>query len=131
VGTIVVRAFSYELPLSPPGVTGSAGAPVAFRAGPGTYRVVNQGRRTHEVRVMGMRNGGRAPEAVQFLLGAGSRTPPGEFLDGAVEVPAGGQGVLELDLAPGDYVLVCTLSDPASGQPYAARGLARDFSVVR
>jgi hypothetical protein len=128
---IVVRGFSFELPgLSPTGA-GGADAPVSIRAGPAVYRVVNDGSAAHEVRVMRMRGGAGAQDAVQHLLGAGSRTPPGEFVDGRVEVPAGGEGRLEVDLTPGGYILVCTLPDPATGQPYAARGLVRDLSVSR
>jgi hypothetical protein len=130
--TITIHEFFFDVSGTPP-TTGTGGPAVSFSASAGqaVHRVVNEGQQPHEVRVMRMRGKAGADEAVQFLLGAGPRIPPGDFVGDAVVVPAGGAGTFELDLEPGDYALVCTLEDPATGQPYAARGLARDLFVAR
>ncbi len=107
-GGIVLNDFSITLPQ---GFTGR-----------GIYRVVNRGAQPHEIVLLRLVPGKTMQDVQAFLSQQGPPSGPPPF------IPAGGgQGIsrrqvnyVHLNLAPGNYVALCFIPDPASGKPRRA-----------
>jgi|TARA_B100000315_G_C14144924_1_gene393051 hypothetical protein len=73
-------------------------------------------------------------DLTQVVAEGGGEPPPGpppfEFVGGLQATMPGetGWGAV-LDLAPGDYALVCFVEDPETGAPHAALGMTSSFTV--
>lgn len=98
--------------------------------GRGTYRVVNRGAQPHEVGFLRLAPGKTLEEVKAFFAGQAPAGPP-------PIIPAGGtQGLhrglsnyVRLNLAPGTYMAVCFIPDPASGKPHTELGMITTFQV--
>jgi hypothetical protein len=55
--------------------------------------------------------------------------PPFEVVGGMQALATGMRGWAVLDLAPGNYLAICAVPDPASGQPHLALGMIASFTV--
>jgi hypothetical protein len=135
-GTVVMRDFAFELPDQ-------------IAAGPQVWEVVNEGPQPHEIallklapgvtpeQVLGMMAGPAAsPEANHEMAspaasaGSAAAGPPPFAPAGGMQALASGlRGWTLLDLEPGDYLAICFVPDPASGQPHAELGMVASFSV--
>jgi len=136
-GTVVMRDFSFELPAQ-------------IAAGPQVWEVVNEGPQPHEIvllrlapgvtqeQAMGMFGGPPASPAAGHDMATPAGTPAGSAADAPPGIPVGGMQALAtglrgwavLDLAPGTYLAVCGIPDPATGQPHFALGMVASFTVA-
>jgi len=55
--------------------------------------------------------------------------PPGTAVGGMQAFPPGATQQLQLDLEPGEYVVVCHVTSP-NGTPHHARGMIRQVMVT-
>lgn len=116
-GTIVLKDFSFVLPQ---GFTGK-----------GIYLVVNEGAQPHEVTIVRLAPGKTMEDLEAFLAQTGPPAgPPPIIPAGGAQGLTGGQvNYLHLNLAPGNYVALCFIPDPASGKPHVALGMLTPFRV--
>ena len=103
--------------------------PVGGVAEPGTYRVVNEGPSDHELVLMRVDEGKALGDVAAYLQGGFRGEPPLAFVGGAGGVEPGADTYVDLDLAPGDYVAMCFLPDPATGKRHAELGMVSTFTV--
>lgn len=107
--------------------------PSDLKAGKHTWAVINKGKEIHEMGMIRL----KAPAAdVQKALTAppGSTPPAGpppfEDAGGFQAIAPGMTGWTTVDLAKGEYALVCFVPSPANqGKPHVALGMFRSFTV--
>lgn len=90
--------------------------------------VENAGSQPHELVLFRLAEG-RTPAD---LLAWASRLvgpPPGEPTGGATEIAPGGVNYVAVNLEPGDYALVCFVSDAADHQSHAKHGMVARIRV--
>jgi hypothetical protein len=101
-----------------------------FSAGQTTWKVWNHGGQPHEMALLKLAQGESDQDAIAYLEQEHPAGPP-PFSD------AGGIGGLGLDksgwvtlnLTPGNYVALCYVPDPTSGQPHFMMGMHQAFAV--
>ena len=113
--TFTMADFTFEMPDSLP-------------AGPATYRVVNAGEQPHELNLLKLEPGKTLAD-VQAWEAAPSGPPPYQAVGGINGISPGGEGYMELNLPPGDYIAVCKIPDPASGEAHSHLGMIKGFTV--
>lgn len=110
-------------------------APASLPAGETVIDAVNNGPQPHELALLRIQDGSTYDEALDIIL-----TPPGEgpppegpppfSFTGQVAVLGDGlSGQTTLDLTAGAYALLCFVTDPDSGLPHAALGMAQELTV--
>ena len=120
--TIVLGDFSFTVPS---GFTGK-----------GTVDISNQGNQIHELNLFKLAPGKTVADAKKFLLvppGAPAPTgpPPLTELTGVVGLTPQQHAWLDLDLTPGNYLLVCFFPDPTKGGlPHALEGMIKEFTIT-
>lgn len=114
-GTFSLRDFAFDMPAS-------------LASGKATYRVVNVGRQLHELNIVKLASG----KSIDDLLAwekAPAGPPPFESVGGINAFSADGSGYMTLDLAPGTYVALCRVPDPASGVAHEHLGMIQQFTI--
>lgn len=136
-GSVVLLDFAFTLPAE-------------IAAGPQIWEVVNEGPQPHEIALLKLAPG-VTPEQLQGMFAgppaspeaghdmaspaatsdpaAAAGPPPFEPVGGMQALAAGMRGWAVLDLEPGNYLAVCFVPDPASGQPHTALGMVASFTV--
>jgi hypothetical protein len=102
-------------------------APIA--AGHRTIRVVNDGPQLHELVLTLLPEGKTASDLLAWNPETATEPPPARYLGGAVGLVPGGEALVEADLAPGNYVLICYIPDAKDGKPHFAHGMVLPFTV--
>ena len=101
-------------------------------AGHFTLEVANQGPEPHEMNIVRL-NGLTLAQLRAALTGPppeGAGPPPFEFVGGSQAMMPGMHEWLDLDLAAGNYALICFVPSPAhNGQPHIALGMIRGLTV--
>lgn len=112
--TVVMRDFAFDTP--------------EIHAGVQTLRVVNRGPQPHEMAIARVPDD-VTPEQIAAALERPEAPPPFpmESLSGMQALSAGLSGWITVDFAPGTYVLLCFVPDPATGLPHVALGM---YAVV-
>lgn len=105
------------------------GLPEAGLATPGAYRVRNDGAQDHEMVVMRIEEGKTMADVAAFLQAGFAGTPPVTFAGGAGGVEPGADSYIDLDLPAGEYVAMCFITDPETGQPHAVQGMVSTFTI--
>lgn len=111
-----------------------SGLPGNVTAGKTTLAVVNKGKEPHEMALLKPK-GIPAAQLLQVLSAPpGSAPPPGpppfEWAGGYQAIMPGATGWATLDLAAGEYALICFVPSPANqGKPHFALGMFHPFSV--
>ncbi|SMB82905.1 hypothetical protein [Deinococcus hopiensis] len=103
---------------------------VAITEGPQVWEVTNAGPEGHEMLVFRI-----APGKTMADVAAYMQKPEGPMpiipAGGAQAVTKGRTSYAHLNLAPGDYILLCGVPSPShQGAPHAALGMIRPFKVV-
>lgn len=118
-GLVTLRDFHIELP-----------SPGPFNAGQTTWKIWNHGGQPHEMALLKLAQGKTSQDAISFLEQQNPSGPP-PFSDaggiGALGVDKSGWATL--DLTPGNYVALCYVPDPSTGQPHFMMGMHQAFSV--
>lgn len=104
--------------------------PAEIRAGPQVWEVVNDGPQPHEMALMKIADGRTVEEALATFTGPPVQGPPAALPVGGVQaLEVGGSNFVELDLTPGNYIVVCFVGDPETGRPHIALGMVSSFTV--
>jgi hypothetical protein len=135
--TVTMRDMAFDLPTQ-------------VAAGPQIWEIVNDGPQPHEIALLKLAPGLTPEQALAIFAGppaspeaehdtatheAGAGTapavagPPFTSAGGMQGMAAGLRGWAVLDLEPGNYLAVCFIPDPATGQPHVALGMVGSFTV--
>lgn len=105
--------------------------PTTVRAGVQRIGVENDGAQVHHVQLMRLADGKSMDdfeaamaesEAALFAMV--------EMTGGVGQLDPGASDVTVADLAPGSYVMMCFLPDPADGAPHFAKGMVSELTVL-
>ena len=97
-------------------------------AGKNVIRVVNEAEQPHEV-VFAKLAPGKTPHDVVAWVDKPDGPPPGAPIGGTTGIAKGGENVVELDLAPGEYGMICFIPDHKDGKPHFVHGMVKTFTV--
>lgn len=104
--------------------------PDTVAAGATTFRLVNKGPDMHHLYLVRLEDGKTLADLVAAMQ-ANPHHPPAFMRDmGGPNVPApGGATEVTVELAPGNYVLLCVIPGP-DGVPHVAKGMMKPLTVV-
>lgn len=114
-GEIRMKDFAFSAP------------PIA--AGTRTLHIFNDGTQTHEVQLVRLNPGVTAKQYLAALAPGATAPPPGTFLGGPGALSSGLDNYWTATFAPGNYLFVCFVPDPADGKPHLMKGMVREFSI--
>jgi uncharacterized cupredoxin-like copper-binding protein len=97
-------------------------------AGRQLVRVRNTAQQSHEVLFVRLAPGKSAHDFVAWAEQMAG-PPPGQPVGGTTAIERGGWNDVSLDLAPGDYALICFIPDARDGKPHLAHGMVRQLRV--
>lgn len=105
-------------------------APKSIAAGQTTFRLVNDGKELHHITILKL-GAGKTIKDVQAALKVPGPPPAWIVAVGGPNAAAPG-GTIEatLDLAAGNYVLVCFIPSPGEEMPHAAKGMMLPLTVT-
>lgn len=98
-------------------------------AGHHVIRIENDGPQMHELVLVKLEPGKSAQD---FLAWAEKLTgpPPGSPLNGASPMTTGGVNTVAVDLTPGNYALVCFVTDSKDQKPHFMHGMVKQITVT-
>lgn len=102
--------------------------PPQTKAGPQVWQVINEGEQIHEIALIKLAEG-KTMEDVAAFMHSLHGAPPFESIGGFQALDPGKSGWLNLDLSPGNYVALCYVPDPVSGQAHLEMGMVMPFIV--
>jgi len=114
-GQVTLRDFSYVLPST-------------IKTGPLLLKATNQGTQPHEMTLFKLAPG-RTQQDLLAYLQKPAGPPPFADAGGIAALAPGTSGWFKVDLAPGNYVAMCFVPDPATGKPHFAIGMISSFAV--
>ena len=98
-------------------------------AGEQTLRLVNTASQHHELFIAALAPGKKAIELAQWAEKQ-EGPPPGMPIGGITGIDKGEFNDLTLNLAPGEYALICFLPDVKDGKPHFVYGMIKQFTVA-
>jgi uncharacterized cupredoxin-like copper-binding protein len=113
-----VRLSDYKFTLSKP-----------LTAGHHWIRVTNDAAQPHELLLVKLPPGQTAAKVGQWVEDGQKGPPPAMPMGGASPLAKGRSTTLSVDLAPGNYGLICFIPDAKDGKPHFMHGMATQFSV--
>jgi hypothetical protein len=90
--------------------------------------VINAGHQAHEMILSRLSPGKTSADFVHWIE-TQNGPPPVTPVGGTTDIPPGGRMVIQVDLPPGSYSLVCRVRDARDGKPHSAHGMLKDFVV--
>ena len=102
----------------------------APRAGRQTFEVTNAGPQAHEVVFLAMAPGKTGEDFARWEMEGRNGPPPGRPIGGPVSLDHGERNWFTVNLAPGDYALICFAPDKGDGRPHLVHGMIKNFSVA-
>jgi uncharacterized cupredoxin-like copper-binding protein len=114
---VVMKLVDYDFELSKP-----------IPAGRHTIRVENAGPQEHELVIVKLESGKEAMDFAKWgekMVGK----PPGTLHGGVSGIMPGDKAFVEVDLAPGEYGLLCFVPDSKDGKGHYHHGMARKVTV--
>jgi uncharacterized cupredoxin-like copper-binding protein len=114
---VVMKLVDYDFELSKP-----------LPAGRYTIRIENGGPQEHEVAIVKLDAG---KEPMDFALWGEKQVgkPPGTLHGGVSGIMPGDKAFVEVDLAPGEYGLICFVPDSKDGKGHYHHGMAKKVTV--
>jgi hypothetical protein len=100
-----------------------------LKAGRQTIRVKNGAAQPHEVLVVRLQPG-KTPGDVLAWMEKMDGPPPGAPIGGTTPMVQGEENLITMDLTPGEYGLLCFVSDAKDGKPHFAHGMVTQFTVA-
>jgi hypothetical protein len=97
-------------------------------AGKHMLRIENAAKQAHEIFIVRLAPGKSAKDVAAWVEKQ-SGPPPAEPLGGISSMSAGRVNEIPLDLAPGNYGLLCFIPDAKDGKPHVAHGMMQDIVV--
>jgi len=135
ISTSSVRDTRAEAAFKVPVVTVKASdfafaAPQSIAAGQTTFRLINDGKELHHITILKL-GAGKTIKDVQAAMKTPDTPPAWLTAVGGPNAAAPGATIeATLDLAPGNYVLVCFIPSPGEQMPHAAKGMMRALTVT-
>jgi uncharacterized cupredoxin-like copper-binding protein len=114
---VVMKLVDYDFQLSKP-----------ITAGRHTIRIENAGPQVHEVVIVKLDSGKEPMDFAKWgekMVGK----PPGTLHGGVSGLMPGGKAFVEVDLAPGEYGLICFVPDSKDGKGHYRHGMAKKVTV--
>lgn len=102
--------------------------PTDLKAGPVSMEVVNSGEQPHELVLIKLQDGKTLADAEAWMQ-AEDGPPPGDMAGGVMVMGGGQTSFVTMDLEAGNYIAICFIPDPASGQPHFLMGMIDEFPV--
>jgi hypothetical protein len=102
--------------------------PPLLTAGEQTWKIVDEGEQPHEMMLIKLA-AGTTMDDVQHWMMHPEGAPPFANVGGMQGIAHGAAAYLHLDLAPGNYVALCHIPDPASGKEHMELGMVMPFQV--
>jgi hypothetical protein len=99
-------------------------------AGKHAIRVVNNGPQMHEAEIFKLQPGKTGGDVLMWVGGGFQGPPPGMPVGGAAPETQGRENIMMVDLAPGNYAVLCFMPDAHDGKPHAMHGMIHDFQVL-
>ncbi len=114
---VVMKLVDYDFQLSKP-----------LTAGRHTIRIENGGPQEHEVAIVKL-NPGKEP--MDFAVWGEKQVgkAPGTLHGGVSGIMPGGKAFVEVDLAPGEYALICFVPDSKDGKGHYHHGMAKKVTL--
>jgi uncharacterized cupredoxin-like copper-binding protein len=114
---VVMKLVDYDFELSKP-----------LTAGRYTIRIENAGSQEHEVAIVKLDSG---KEPMDFARWGEKQVgkPPGTLHGGVSGIMPGDTAFVEVDLAPGEYGLICFVPDSKDGKGHYHHGMAKKVTV--
>jgi uncharacterized cupredoxin-like copper-binding protein len=114
---VVMKLVDYDFELSKP-----------LPAGRYTIRIENAGPQEHEVAIVKL-DSGKAP--MDFAMWGEKQVgkAPGTLHGGVSGIMPGDKAFVEVDLAPGEYALICFVPDSKDGKGHYHHGMAKKVTV--
>jgi hypothetical protein len=100
----------------------------ALQTGRQTIRVVNQASQPHELVLVRLAPG-KSPADVLAWMEKMEGPPPGAPIGGVTPIAQGEENLVELNLTPGEYGLICFVPDANDAKPHFAHGMVTTFVV--
>jgi hypothetical protein len=99
--------------------------------GQGTIALENRGQQAHEMAFYKLNDGATLDDALAVFAGtAPPGPPPFESAGGLSATAPGSTGYADLDLAPGEYAVVCFLPDVSGDKaPHFTHGMAQQLTI--
>lgn len=93
-----------------------------------TVKVVNNGPQSHEVAFFRLNDGKTVEDFMKFAESY-QGAPPGMSVGGIAGVPPGSNTYFDVDLTPGEYILICFVPDAKDGKPHVAHGMMQRVTI--
>jgi hypothetical protein len=91
-------------------------------------RVKNSAAQAHEVVIVRLQPGKKASDVLTWMEKM-EGPPPGTPIGGTTPMAKGEENIVMLDLAPGEYGLICFVPDATDGKPHFMHGMVTDFTI--
>jgi hypothetical protein len=115
--TSTMTLFDYAFQLSQP-----------LAAGRQTIRVKNTAAQAHEVVIVKLQPGKKPTDLLAWMEKM-EGPPPGAPIGGTTPMARGEENIITLDLAPGEYGLLCFVGDAKDGKPHFMHGMVTQFTI--
>lgn len=109
--------FDYGFQLSQP-----------LQGGRQTIRVNNTAGQPHEVVFVKLHPGKKTADVLAWMEKM-EGPPPGAPVGGTTPMARGEENIITVDLAPGEYGLVCFVPDAKDGKPHSMHGMMTQFTI--
>jgi uncharacterized cupredoxin-like copper-binding protein len=115
---VVMKLVDYDFELSKP-----------LTAGRYTIRIENAGPQEHEVAIVKLESG---KDPMDFARWGEKQVgkAPGTLHGGVSGIMPGDKAFIEVDLAPGEYALICFVPDSKDGKGHYHHGMAKKVTVT-
>lgn len=100
-----------------------------LQAGKQTIRVKNAAEQGHEVVLIKLAPGKKAMDVLAWMEKM-EGPPPGAPIGGTTPMARGEENLITVDLAPGEYGLVCFVGDAKTGKPHFVHGMVKEIVVA-
>lgn len=100
-----------------------------LHAGRQLVRVVNDAVQPHEFVIFKLLPGKTAADLHGWQMSL-QGPPPAELLGGTVGLWHGSEALVDVTLAPGDYVFTCFIPDAKDGKPHFMHGMSLPFTIA-
>ena len=115
---VTITLTDYDFGLSAPLVAGKQ-----------RIRVVNVAAQAHEVFLVKLGEG-RTPADIVAWVEKPNGPPPGMPFGGTTGIGTGGENIVSVDLAPGEYALLCFVPDAKDGKMHVMHGMMKQVTVA-
>jgi plastocyanin len=105
------------------------GLAAPMTAGPHEIHLVNQAEQPHEVVLVRLAEGATGMAFPEWAEGGMKGPPPATLIGGVSAIAKGQSASFPVDLAPGNYALICFVPDAKDGRPHFAHGMVQEFTI--